>query len=86
MELGPAPKTTLVLVICCLMFENIISESCQVVLSHAKAIAKDYWEKKKWLSSAQLPLQTLGQGFNVVSKLSDRFWGRTPPSPKTHES
>lgn len=28
------------------MFENIISESWQVVLSHAKAIAKDYWEKK----------------------------------------
>lgn len=86
LELGPAPKPTMVLVTCCSMFKNIISESHQVVLSHAKATAKDYWETKMWLSSAQLPLQTLGQGFNIVSELSDHFWGRTLPSPKTHES
>lgn len=43
-------------------------------------------KKKIWLNSAQLPLQTLGQGFNIVSELSDHFWGRTPPSSKTHES
>lgn len=54
-----------------------MSESCLVVISHAKPTAKD----EKWLASVSLPL------LNAVSEFRDCFWEGTPPSPsKTDES